>query len=190
MLGRPRESVQVAATGIALARKHGTEHGGDIILVVNLIEALTDIGEWEEADRVGAAAIRAGGSQWPSQRLVARAAWTSAAVTMNGRARDLQAALATVQTTSAAGPPSTSPASSSPVDDGGGDDAEDAVGEGLRRLQSGGASAARLCARACAPGELAALARAPATTMRSRPAPAGAAAPEHRALRRRSRRRP
>ena len=53
MLGRPRESIQVAATGIALARKHGTEHGVDITLVVNLIEALTNIGEWQEADRVG-----------------------------------------------------------------------------------------------------------------------------------------
>ena len=56
--GRPRESVQVAAAGIALAREHGREHG--LLLSSTTAEALFDLGEWDEADRVGAAAIRAG----------------------------------------------------------------------------------------------------------------------------------
>jgi tetratricopeptide (TPR) repeat protein len=59
MLGRPRESIQVAAAGIALARKHGREYGGNMPLVVNLMEALFDLGEWDEADRVGTGAVRA-----------------------------------------------------------------------------------------------------------------------------------
>jgi DNA-binding NarL/FixJ family response regulator len=74
MVGRPRESVQVAAAGIALAREHGREQGVDITLAVNFIEALVDLGEWQEADRVASAAVGSGSSQWPDQRLVARAA--------------------------------------------------------------------------------------------------------------------
>jgi tetratricopeptide (TPR) repeat protein len=96
MLGRPRESVQVAATGIAMARKHGGEYGGNMPLVVNLMEALTDAGEWEEADRVGMAAIRAGHAPWPNQRLVQRAALDIGRGRFERAHADLQAAVATV----------------------------------------------------------------------------------------------
>jgi DNA-binding CsgD family transcriptional regulator len=96
MLGRPRESVQVAATGIALARRYGREHGRNMPLAVNLMEALFDLGEWEEADRVGAAAIRAGGAPWPHQRLVARAVLDIGRGDYDRARVGLQAALATV----------------------------------------------------------------------------------------------
>ena len=163
MLGRPRESVQVAATGIALARKHGTEHGGDITLVVNLIEALTNIGEWEEADRVGTAAIRAGGSQWPDQRLVARAALDIGRGDYDRASADLQAALATVHDDKRGRAAFDITRVELALWERRWDDAEDAVGEGLRRLPA--QEAALLRPRLCAQGlraqaELAALARA------------------------------
>jgi DNA-binding CsgD family transcriptional regulator/tetratricopeptide (TPR) repeat protein len=163
MLGRARESVQVAATGIALARKHGTEHGGDITLVVNLIEALTNIGEWQEADRVGSTAIRAGGSQWPSQRLVARAALDIGRGDFDRAHADLQAALTTVQDDKRGLAAFDITRAELALWERRWDDAEDAVGDGLRRLPA--QEAALLRVRLCAQGlraqaELAALARA------------------------------
>jgi DNA-binding CsgD family transcriptional regulator/tetratricopeptide (TPR) repeat protein len=163
MLGRPRESVQLAATGIALARRHGREHGTDIVLVVNLIEALTDLGEWEEADRVGTDAIRAGGSQWPDQRLVARAALDVGRGDFDRARADLQAALATVHEDKRGRPAFDMTRAELALWERRWDDAERAVGEGLRRLPA--QEAALLWVRLCAQGlraqaELAALARA------------------------------
>jgi hypothetical protein len=60
------------------------------------MEALTDIGEWHEADRIGTAAIRAGGEQWPHQRLVQRAALDIGRGDFDRARADLQAALPTV----------------------------------------------------------------------------------------------
>jgi DNA-binding NarL/FixJ family response regulator len=162
MLGRPRESVQLAATGIALARKHGREHGADIVLVVNLIEALTDLGEWDEADRVGTAAIRAGGSQWPDQRLVVRAALDAGRGDFDRARADLQAALATVHDDKRGRPAFDITRAELALWVRRWDDAERAVDEGLRRLPA--QEAALLRVRLCAQGlraqaELAALAR-------------------------------
>jgi tetratricopeptide (TPR) repeat protein len=173
MLGRPRESVQLAATGIALARKHGREHGTDIVLVVNLIEALTDLGEWDEADRAGSAAIRAGGSQWPDQRLVARAALDAGRGDFDRARADLEAALATVHDDKRGRPAFDMARAELALWERRWDDAERAVGEGLRRLPA--QEAALLRVRLCAQGlraqaELAALARAAATATGS---PAG-----------------
>jgi DNA-binding CsgD family transcriptional regulator/tetratricopeptide (TPR) repeat protein len=163
MLGRPRESVQVAAAGIALARRYGREYGGNMPLVVNYAEALFDLGEWDEADRVGAAAIRSGDAAWPNQRLVQRAALDVGRGVFDRARADLDAAVATVH------------------DDKRGlaafdiarvelalwerrwEDAEHAVGEGLRRLPAQEAALLRvqLCAQGLrAQAELAALARA------------------------------
>ena len=163
MLGRPRESVQVAATGIALARKHGTEHGVDITLVVNLIEALTNIGEWEEADRVGTVAIRTGGSQWPDQRLVARAALDIGRGDYDRAGADLQAALETVHDDKRGRAAFDITRAELALWERRWDDAEHAVDDGLRRLPA--QEAALLRVRLCAQGlraqaELAALARA------------------------------
>jgi tetratricopeptide (TPR) repeat protein len=163
MLGRARESVQLAATGIALARKYGREHGADIVLVVNLIEALTDLGEWDEADRVGTDAIRAGGSQWPNQRLVVRATLDAGRGDFDRARADLQAALATVHEDKRGRPAFDMARAELALWERRWDDAERAVGEGLRRLPA--QEAARLRVRLCAQGlraqaELAAVARA------------------------------
>jgi ATP/maltotriose-dependent transcriptional regulator MalT len=163
MLGRPRESVQVAAAGIALARRHGREHGADITLAVNLIEALVDIGEWHEADRVGSAAIRAGGSQWPDQRLVARAALDIGRGDFDRARADLRAALATVGEDKRGRAAFDITRADLALWERRWDDAEHAVGRGLRRLPA--QEAALLRVQLCAQGlrtqaELAALARA------------------------------
>jgi tetratricopeptide (TPR) repeat protein len=163
MLGRPRESVQLAATGIALARRHGREHGADIVLVVNLIEALTDLGEWGEADRVGTDAIRAGGSQWPNQRLVVRATLDAGRGDFDRARADLQAALATVHEDKRGLPAFDLARAELALWERRWDDAERGVGEGLRRLpvQEAGLLRVRLCAQGVrAQAELAALARA------------------------------
>jgi DNA-binding NarL/FixJ family response regulator len=163
MLGRPRESVRLAATGIALARKHGREHGADIVLVVNLIEALTDLGEWQEADRVGSAAIRAGGSQWPDQRLVVRAALDAGRGDFDRARADLQAALATVHEDKRGRPAFDMARADLALWERRWDEAERAAGEGLRRLPAQEAAFLRvhLCAQGLrAQAELAALARA------------------------------
>jgi DNA-binding NarL/FixJ family response regulator/tetratricopeptide (TPR) repeat protein len=163
MLGRQRESVQVAATGIALARKHGTEHGGDMPLVVNLMEALFDLGEWDEADRVGTAAIRAGGAQWRSWRLVQRAALDIGLGDFDRAHADLQAVLATVHHDARGLAAFDITRAELALWERRWDDAEHAVGDGLRRLPA--QEAALLRVRLCAQGlraqaELAALARA------------------------------
>jgi DNA-binding CsgD family transcriptional regulator len=163
MLGRPRESVQVAATGIALARRHGREHGGDAVLAVNLIEALVNLGEWQEADRVSSAAIRAGGSQWPDQRLVARAALDIGRGDFDRARADLQAALATVAEDRRGRAAFDSTRAELTLWERRWDDATDAVAVGLARLPAEEAGLLRvpLCAQGLrAQAELAALARA------------------------------
>jgi DNA-binding NarL/FixJ family response regulator len=162
MLGRARESVQVAATGIALARKHGREHGSDMPLVVNLMEALFDLGEWEEADRVGTAAIRAGGAQWPNQRLVQRAALNIGRGDFDRAHADLQAAVATVHDDKRGLAHFDIARAELALWERRWDDAERAVGDGLRRLPPKEAALLRvqLCAQGLrAQAELAALAR-------------------------------
>ena len=163
MLGRPRESVQMAATGIALARKHGREYGMNMPLVVNLMEALVDLGEWQEADRVGTAAIRAGGAQWPNQRLVQRAALDIGRGNFDRAHADLQAALATVHHDKRGLAAFDITRAELALWERRWDDAEHAVGDGLWRLPA--EEAAFLRVRLCAQGlraqaELAALARA------------------------------
>ncbi len=162
MLGRPRESAQVAAAGITLARKYGRERV-DNVLVINLIEALTDLGEWPEADRVGSAAIRSGGSNWPDQRLVARAVLDIGRGAFDRARADLQAALATVHDDKRGLPAFDMARAELALWERRWEDADAAVDEGLRRLPA--QEAAQLRVRLCAQGlraqaELAALARA------------------------------
>ena len=163
MLGRQRESIQVAATGIAIARRHGREHGGGMPLVVNLVEALTDVGEWDEAARVATAAIRAGGAQWPDARLVARAAVDIGRGDFHRARVDLQAAVATVHHDKRGLAAFDSARAELALWERRWDDADHAVAEGLRRLPA--QEAALLRVRFCAQGlrahaELAARARA------------------------------
>jgi len=163
MLGRPRESVQVAAAGIALARRYGREYGGNMPLVVNYAEALFDLGEWDEADRVGAAAIRSGDAAWPNQRLVQRAALDVGRGVFDRARADLDAAVATVHDDKRGLAAFDIARVELALWDRRWEDAEHAVGEGLRRRPAQEAALLRvqLCAQGLrAQAELAALARA------------------------------
>jgi DNA-binding CsgD family transcriptional regulator/tetratricopeptide (TPR) repeat protein len=163
MLGRPHESVQVAAAGIALAREQGREYGANMPLVVNYAEALFDLGEWDEADRVGAAAIRAGDAAWPHQRLVLRAALDIGRGNFERAHADLQAAVATVHDDKRGLAAFDITRADLALWERRWDDAEQAVGDGLRRLPAQEAALLRvqLCVQGLrAQAELAALARA------------------------------
>jgi DNA-binding CsgD family transcriptional regulator/tetratricopeptide (TPR) repeat protein len=70
MLGRPRESAALAETGLAAMREYGVARP---VLVANRIEALFAIGEWDEADRVSAAAVRAITGNYPYMLFLIRA---------------------------------------------------------------------------------------------------------------------
>jgi DNA-binding CsgD family transcriptional regulator/tetratricopeptide (TPR) repeat protein len=71
IVGRPRESARVAATALDALRPYGIENS---TLVSNWIEALVAIGEWDEADRVSAAALRSITASYPHQILFISAA--------------------------------------------------------------------------------------------------------------------
>ena len=70
MLGRARESAQVAEAGLAAIRPYGIESN---LLVSNLIEALLTIGDWDDAERLSAAALRRITSSLPYWLLTLRA---------------------------------------------------------------------------------------------------------------------
>jgi DNA-binding NarL/FixJ family response regulator len=69
MLGRPRESARVAEAALDAIHRYGGDHS---TLVANLIEPLVASGEWDKADRVSAAAVRAITANYPHMRLIAR----------------------------------------------------------------------------------------------------------------------
>jgi DNA-binding CsgD family transcriptional regulator/tetratricopeptide (TPR) repeat protein len=62
MLGRPGESSRVGERGLEVVRRYGID---STVLVANTIEALLAIGEWDEADRASAAALRAITANFP-----------------------------------------------------------------------------------------------------------------------------
>ena len=70
MLGRPAESARVGATGLEVVRRYGID---STVLVANSIEALLAIGEWDQADRASAAALRAITANFPYMLLMLRA---------------------------------------------------------------------------------------------------------------------
>jgi DNA-binding CsgD family transcriptional regulator/tetratricopeptide (TPR) repeat protein len=70
MLGRPRESARVAETALEVLRPYGRDHS---TLVANRVEALVASGQWDEADRLSAAALRAITGNYPHQVLGTRA---------------------------------------------------------------------------------------------------------------------
>jgi DNA-binding CsgD family transcriptional regulator len=69
MLGRPQESARVAEAALDAIHRYGGDHS---TLVANLIEPLVASGEWDKADRVSAAAVRAITANYPHMRLIAR----------------------------------------------------------------------------------------------------------------------
>ena len=70
MLGRPREAAGLAATALEAMRGYGVDNS---VLVANQIEALLAIGDWDEADRISAAALRAITGSYPYMLLIIRA---------------------------------------------------------------------------------------------------------------------
>jgi DNA-binding CsgD family transcriptional regulator/tetratricopeptide (TPR) repeat protein len=70
MLGRPRESARLAATAHEALHRYGRDR---TTLVANQVEALVAIGEWDQADRISAAALRAMTANLPHQPLILRA---------------------------------------------------------------------------------------------------------------------
>jgi DNA-binding CsgD family transcriptional regulator/tetratricopeptide (TPR) repeat protein len=70
MLGRPRESARLAQSGLEALRRYGIEGA---LLVANQIEALLAMGDWDEADRLSAAALRRITSSFPYWLLTLRA---------------------------------------------------------------------------------------------------------------------
>jgi DNA-binding CsgD family transcriptional regulator len=69
MMGRPRESARVAEAALDAIHRYGGDHS---TLVANLIEPLVASGEWDQADRVSAAAVRAITANYPHMRLITR----------------------------------------------------------------------------------------------------------------------
>ena len=69
MTGRPRESARVAEAALDAIHRYGGDHS---TLVANLIEPLVASGEWDKADRVSTAAVRAITANYPHMRLIAR----------------------------------------------------------------------------------------------------------------------
>jgi DNA-binding CsgD family transcriptional regulator/tetratricopeptide (TPR) repeat protein len=70
MLGRPRESARLAGTALEVLRPYGRDHS---TLVANRVEALVASGQWDEADCLSAAALRAITANYPHQPLITRA---------------------------------------------------------------------------------------------------------------------
>jgi DNA-binding CsgD family transcriptional regulator/tetratricopeptide (TPR) repeat protein len=70
MLGRPRESARLAETALEELRGYGID---ETTLVSNWIEALIASGDWDEAERVSSAALRAMTGNYPHHLLFVRA---------------------------------------------------------------------------------------------------------------------
>jgi DNA-binding CsgD family transcriptional regulator/tetratricopeptide (TPR) repeat protein len=70
MLGRPRESARLAAAGLDALHRYRID---STVLVANYIESLVAIGEWDTADSVSHAALRAITANYPYMLLMNRA---------------------------------------------------------------------------------------------------------------------
>jgi DNA-binding SARP family transcriptional activator/pimeloyl-ACP methyl ester carboxylesterase/tetratricopeptide (TPR) repeat protein len=94
IMGRPRESARLAAEGVDVVRRYGIELGA---LVANWVEALVAAGEWEEADRVSAAALRAITANRPHHTFETSAQLEVGRGDFDAARKHLEAALATVR---------------------------------------------------------------------------------------------
>jgi DNA-binding CsgD family transcriptional regulator/tetratricopeptide (TPR) repeat protein len=70
MLGRLTESTRLAEAALEVLRPYGMDHS---TLVANRIEALLAMGEWDEADSLSRAAVRAITANYPHMSLLIRA---------------------------------------------------------------------------------------------------------------------
>ena len=69
-LGRPRESARLGREGLEATRRYGIT---STLLICNQVEALLAVGDWDEADRLSAAALRGIPSSFRSSLLTVRA---------------------------------------------------------------------------------------------------------------------
>ena len=70
-LGRPRESARLGREGLEAIRRYGIT---STVIICNQVEALLAVGDWDEADRLSAAALRGITSSFRSSLLTVRAA--------------------------------------------------------------------------------------------------------------------
>ena len=70
MLGRPGESARVGQDGLEAMRRYGIH---STLIVTNRLEALVAAGDWDEADRLSAAALRSLTSSFQYMPLILRA---------------------------------------------------------------------------------------------------------------------
>jgi DNA-binding CsgD family transcriptional regulator/tetratricopeptide (TPR) repeat protein len=94
MLGRPRESARLAEAGLEILRRYGID---STVIVSNRIEALLAIGEWNEAVRLSAAALRAITANYPYMLLIIRADVEIGRGDFDAARARLDAALATLR---------------------------------------------------------------------------------------------
>jgi DNA-binding CsgD family transcriptional regulator/tetratricopeptide (TPR) repeat protein len=159
MLGRPREAARLAATALEALHRYGIDC---TTLVANQVEALVAIGEWDQADRVSAAALRAMTANLPHQPLIHRASLEVGRGDFDAARAHLQAAAPTVHVD-----PDVATYDGYVCElalwERRWADADEAVREGVARARSRGMAQLRvwLCAKGLrAQAELAALARA------------------------------
>jgi len=159
MLGRPRESARLAAEGVEVIRCYGIEYGP---LLANHVEALVAAGEWEHADRVSAAALRANTANWPHNALFTRAELEAGRGDFDAARAHLDAALATVRQVERGSLRYDPVAVELALWEGRWTDVQEAVRDGMARASARDAAFCRvqLCAQGLrAQAELAALAR-------------------------------
>ena len=94
MLGRPEESARLGEKGLQALRRYGID---STVLVANCIEALLATGEWDKADRVSAAALRALTANFPYMLLMLRADIEIGRGNFETARAHLEAALATLR---------------------------------------------------------------------------------------------
>jgi DNA-binding CsgD family transcriptional regulator/tetratricopeptide (TPR) repeat protein len=159
MLGRPRESARIGQRGLEAVRRYGVD---STVLVANLIEALLATGEWDEAETLSAAALRAITANFPYMLLMDRADLELGRGDFGAARAHLDAALATLREDRGQGIYDVYLAELA-LWERRWTDADQAVRDGLARARSRGAAQLRVwfCAKGLrAQAELAALARA------------------------------
>jgi DNA-binding CsgD family transcriptional regulator/tetratricopeptide (TPR) repeat protein len=160
MLGRSRESARLGQAGLEVMRRYGIDSP---MLVSNQIEALLAIGDWDEADTLSAAALRAMTANFPYLLLIFRAALEVGRGDFDAARAHLEAAAPIVREDPAAVVYYNSFVSELALWERRWADADKAVREDVARLRSRDTAQIRvwLCAKGLrAQAELAALARA------------------------------
>jgi DNA-binding CsgD family transcriptional regulator/tetratricopeptide (TPR) repeat protein len=159
MLGRLRESVRLGQSGLEAMRRYGIESA---LLVSNQVEALLAIGDWDEAERLSAAALRRITSSFPYVLLIFRADVEIGRGEFDAARAHLEAASATLREDRLLGLYDTHLADLA-LWERRWTDADGAIRDGLRQARPREAAQIRvqLCAKGLrAQAELAALARA------------------------------